>query len=111
MPSLYAEYIRERTNDKIIEGPSGFATYRYINDGRSCYIIDIYTVKEARQQGAAAALADMIALEAKSKNCDELIGTVVPSTKGATISVKVLLAYGMEVYSAEKDLIVFRKDI
>lgn len=109
--SLYADYILERTSDKIIEGPSGFATYRFINDGRSVYIIDIYTVPEERKKGGAGALADMIAEEAREKGCKEMLGTVVPTTKGSTTSVKVLLGYGFELSSSGNDLIIFRKEL
>jgi GNAT superfamily N-acetyltransferase len=109
--SLYAEYIKERTDDSIIETPSGFATYRYINDGRSVYVIDIYTRPECRKRGDAAALADSVAYEAKSKGCTEMLGTVNPSAKGSTASLKVLLAYGMSLKSASDNLIVFGKDI
>lgn len=109
--SLYAEYILERTNDLIVETESGFATYRYINDNKTCYIVDIYTVPSERKKGAAALLADHIALEAKEKGCTELWGTVVPSAKGATASLRVLLAYGFELLSSTDNLIVFRKGL
>ncbi len=109
--SLYGQYILERTTDKIVESPSGFATYRYINDGKSVYIIDIFTVPESRKKGDAAALADIIAEEAKAKGCSEMLGTVCPSAKGSTISMKVLLAYGFELQSAVNDGIVLRKEL
>lgn len=109
--SLYADYLSERTHDKIVECPSGFATYRYINEGKSVYIIDIYTVPEYRKKGAAGNLADIIASFGKEKGCKEMLGTVVPSAKGSTISLKVLLGYGFELQSAANDLIIFRKEL
>lgn len=109
--SLYADYLAERSSDKIIEGTSGFATYRYLNDGKSVYVIDIYTVPSERKKGAASLLADLVAKEAKEHGCIEMLGTVVPSAKGSTISLRVLLGYGFELQSADKDLVVFRKDI
>lgn len=109
--SLYADYLEERTNDRIMECATGFATYRYINDGKSVYIIDIFTVPEARKTGMAGHIADMIVEEARAKGCKELLGTVVPSTKSSTASLKVLLGYGMCLQSASQDLVVFRKDI
>ena len=109
--SLYADYLLERTEDRIVECETGFATYRYLNDGKSVYIVDIYTVPDARGEGCASLLANMIVSEAKEKGATELLGTVVPSAKGATISLKVLLAYGMKLKSAGDNLVVFRKDI
>lgn len=109
--SLYGDYILERTTDRIIESPSGFATFRYLDGGKAVYIIDIYTIPEERKKGAAAALADMIADEAKERGCVEMLGTVVPSTRGSTASLKILLAYGMTLKSAGNDLIIFRKEL
>lgn len=109
--SIYADYITERTSDQIIEGYSGFVTYRYINDGKSVYIIDIYIIPEERKKGGASALADLVIEKAKEKGCVEVLGTVVPSAKGSTASLKVLLAYGFELQGASSDLIIFRKDI
>lgn len=109
--SLYADYISERTTDKIIESPSGFATYRYLNEGKSVYIIDIYTVPEDRKKGAASVLADLVAEEARGKGCTEMLGSVCPSAKGSTTSLKILLGYGFSLLSASNDAIIMRKDI
>lgn len=109
--SLYAKYLEERTNDHIIESASGFVTYRYINDGKTVYIIDVYTIPEERKRGYAAILADMVAEEAREKGCIEMWGTVQPTAKNSTSSMRVLLAYGMELLSASNDCVIFRKDL
>lgn len=108
--SLYADYILERTSDKIIEGTSGFATYRYL-DEKTVYIIDIYTIPSERKKGSAGILADLIAEEARGKGCIEMLGTVCLSAKGAKTSLQVLFAYGFELKSANNDVIILRKDI
>ena len=108
--SLYADYISERTNDKIIESPSGFATYRYL-DERTVYIVDIYTVPEMRKKGGASQFANMIADEAREKGCKEMLGTVQLSAKGSATGIKVLLSYGFEPKSASNDVIIFRKEL
>lgn len=109
--SLYAQYLRERTSDEIIESERGFASYRFLNEGKSVYIVDIFVVPDYRQTGEASALADKVVAIAKERGCTELLGTVVPSTKGSSTSLAVLLGYGMTLASAEHDLIVFKKDI
>jgi ribosomal protein S18 acetylase RimI-like enzyme len=111
MSSLYADYLRERTNDQILETPEGFVTYRFLNDGKTVYIIDIYVIPEARKIGHATELADIVISKAKAKGAVEMIGTVVPTAKNSTTSLKVLLGYGMTLNSASQDLIVFRKEI
>lgn len=108
--SLYADYLKERTNDLILEDEGGFATYRYV-DAKTVYLIDIFVVPEDRKSGQGRHMADLIALEAKNKGCTEMLGTVIPSNKGSTTSLDVLRAYGMTLKSSAENLIIFRKDI
>ena len=111
--SLYGEYIREIKCDEIVETDKGFATYRYIDDAGvpSVYIIDIYIRPDFRKSHYASEMANEIVWIAKSHGCKRVIGTCVPSSKGSTLSLKVLLGYGMSLYSASNDVIVLRKDI
>lgn len=108
--SHYADYLREKTNDFIVETEKGFATYRYINEN-TVYIVELYIVPEFRKETLASAIADSIVYEAKNKGCTKLLGSVVPSNKNSTMSVKVLLAYGMTLESSSNDFIVFKKEI
>ncbi len=106
--SLYSKYLRERTNDQIIDKQYGFATYRYVD--KSVYIVDIFVDPDFRNTHLATEMADEIVKEAKEKGCTELLGSVVPSTKNSTISLKVLLGYGMTLHAASNDFIVFKKE-
>jgi uncharacterized radical SAM superfamily Fe-S cluster-containing enzyme len=110
--SLYADYLVEKTNDKILEhGSSGFATYRFLDDGKTVYIVDIYVVGKFRKSGLAKEMADKIAVEAKKLGAVKMLGTVIPSNKNSTESLKVLIAYGMRLVSSGNDLIVFEKEL
>lgn len=108
--SLYAEYLKERTKDEITEGDWGFITYRF-TDEKTCYIVDIYVIPELRKQGVASDKAAIVMGLAKERGCTKLLGSVVPSTKGSTDSLKVLLAYGMRLDSCTNDFILFSKEI
>lgn len=109
--SLYANYLRERTSDEILEMEQGFATYRYLDEGKTLYIIDIYVLPDFREQKLASLIADKVVEVAKQRGCNKLLGSVVPSMKNSTISLKVLLGYGMTLESSTNDFVVFRKDI
>lgn len=111
MLSLYAQYLAEKTNDRIIETENSFATYRYLDDGITVYIVDIFVLPSIRNSGWASCIADEIVTEAKKRGCIKLLGSVVTSSKNSTVSLKILLAYGMTLDSASNDFIVFRKDI
>jgi len=108
--SFYAQYLKERTNDEIIETKKGFLTYRFMPTGE-VYIVDLYIHPDFREQGEASALADEVVAIAKQRGCTELLGSVVPSNKGSTASLKVLLAYGMNLKSSTNDFILFSKGI
>jgi len=109
--SLYADYILEHRGDCTIENANGFATYRFLNNNATVYLVDIYVRPEARKSGAASDLADKVCEIARQKGAKELLGTVVPSARNSTASLKVLLGYGMELQSASADLIIFRKSL
>lgn len=109
--SLYANYLFEKTNDHIIETDISYATYRYIDEGKTVYIVDIYVLPEFREEDHASDLANGIVTLAKEKGCNKLLGSVIPSAKNSTVSLKVLLGYGMTLESATNDFIVFKKEI
>lgn len=107
--SLYADYLREKTGDEILETEHGFATYRYLDD--AVYIVDIYVKPDFRKSTIASCMADAICKEAKEKGIHKLIGSVVPSSKNSTASLKVLLSYGMLLKSSSENFIVFEKEL
>lgn len=109
--SLYAKYLTERTNDKILELNHGFATYRFIPEQKAVYIIDIFVEPDFRKAGNAESMANQIAKIAKAEGCTKMIGSVMPSSKNSTASLQVLLAYGMRLQSAGNDFILMEKEI
>lgn len=111
--SLYGQYVLEKTSDKIIELEHAFATYRYLDHQgiKAVYIVDIYVSPEFRKTNVASTIADNIVQEALLFGCKVLLGSVVPSNKSSTASVKVLLAYGMRLESSTNDFLLFKKEI
>lgn len=108
--SHYADYLREKTKDFILETPDGFATYRFLENDH-VYLIDLFVVPLKRRGGAATAMADQVVAIAKKRGSKVLVSSVVPSAKGSTDSLRVLLAYGMTLSRLDGGLIIFRKDI
>lgn len=110
MSSLYAEYLQERTDDQILENDKGFITWRYLN-AKQVYIVDIFVRKKFRNQDIASKLADYVCSIAKNLGYKEVLGTVCPSAKGSNYSLRVLWGYGMSLCSADKDIIVMKKEL
>lgn len=107
--SMYGDYINEREGKSIIENEKGFATFKI--NGEICYIEDIYIEPYSRQKHAASDLADKVVEYAKEHGCKTLLGSVNPATNNATISLKVLLGYGMKLQGINHNLIWFYKEI
>lgn len=109
--SFYAEYLKEKTDDKIIETEFGFATYRHLPDQQATYIVDLYVLPDYRKEGYASRLADQICNEAKALGYTKIFGSVVPSNKNSTDSLRVLLGYKMTLKSSSNDFIFFERMI
>lgn len=109
-PSLYAQYLKERTSRGILETDFGFATFEYVNE-EIVYIVDLYIQPDKRKEGCAAALADSIVEEAKKAGRKILLGSVDVTAKGAEISMKVLEAYGMKPYKVAEPMVFYIKSI
>ena len=107
--SLFGDYIKERLDKSIVENEHGFCTYFFVNDG--VYIEDLYVSPEHRKSHVAAKLADQVAEIAKEKGFKRMYGSVQPSAKGSTASLKVLLAYGMSLESSGPNAILMSKGI
>lgn len=109
--SLYGKYIKERLGDEIVESEHGFATYRFLNGGKTVYLIDIYVEPEFRDQKIAYSMTKTIEHRAKEKGATEMLGTVQPSAFGSTDSLRAVLAYGFSLSSSSENVIILRKDI
>ena len=108
--SHYAQYVRDRGLEEILEIEEGYVTYRYLDDV-TVYIIDIFIAPEFRRMNFAAELANTIASEARERGCTRMMGTVAPKAKNAAASVQVLLAYGMHPHSVGEGLMIFMKEL
>ena len=100
----------EKTDKTIIETEKGFITYSF-TDKDTCYIQDIFILPDFRKSNEATKLANQVVDIAKAKGCKKLLGSVVPSSKNSTDSLKVLLAYGMTLDSCTNDFILFSKSL
>lgn len=113
--SHYKDYVAERLGKLVYERDEGFALYWFLTiEGRGevVYIEDIYVQPEHRKTSVASQMADYIADEARARDVTTMLGSVNPQAKGATTSLKVLLAYGMLLDHVGSDgLIYFVKSL
>lgn len=107
--SLFGDYILEREGKSILENEHGFFTYKI--NGEECYIEDVFIRRESRRLGIGSEMADSLAEMASQLGCKFLSGTCVPSTNGATDSLKAMLSYGFKIHSSVQDKIILTKEI
>ena len=112
--NMYKQYLEERTPGSSVEfNDHGFATYhiKETQEGKECYIEDIYITPNKRNSKEASNLADIIIKKAKKAECNFITGSVVPTANNSTASIKVLFAYGFKVWLATDNMIWFKIDL
>jgi len=103
--SLYAEYLSERTDDKIIETDFGFAVYRHWEDN-AIFIVDVYVKPAFRKALLASSLVKkIIAAHAPSV----LYATIVPKARGSTEALIAALKFGAILDSSTNEFILIKK--
>jgi ribosomal protein S18 acetylase RimI-like enzyme len=114
---MYARYLRETLGLETLEDSEnrGFLTYGFNCipgvDFPHCYIQDLWVAPEHRQNHVAASLADRAAGIAKKAGIRMLFGSVCGTSKDPDRSAKVLVAYGMKLYSIGDNVAYYVKEI
>jgi len=106
--SLYAQYIKERTNKSMIETDKGYVLYSF-PDKETVYLEDLYVLPEHRTEGHCRYLDSEVAVKAKEAGCSKMITSVVPAAINSTISLKVAIACGYTLDSSADNFILFSK--
>jgi GNAT superfamily N-acetyltransferase len=113
----YARYLRETLGHEIHEDPEGrgFLTYGFDCipgvDFPHCYIQEIFVAPEHREKHIAANMADHVAALARACGKHVLFGSVCGTAKNPDRSLKVLMAYGMQLYSIGDNVIYMAKGL
>ena len=114
---MYSAYLLESLGLETLEDADkrGFLTYGYNCipgvDFPHCYIQDIYVLPEHRKSHVAAKMADKVAEKARKQGIRFLFGSVCGTAKDPDRSAKVLVAYGMKLYSIGDNVAYYVKEI
>jgi ribosomal protein S18 acetylase RimI-like enzyme len=107
---MIKECFKELMNLDLYEEEHGFILFRI--DGKFVYIYLMYVKPEHRKSHYAKNMADNLCKKAKEHlGCTHLMADIQPSNLTATMAMKVLIAYGMEVKEANHDEIILTKEI
>lgn len=105
---MFKDYL-EMNGKMLVSSPFGFATFYQVNDG--LYIEDIYIKPEHRLKGIGSELADSVCAIAKERGLNKIYGTIRPTYRYSTESMKSLLAYGFKIKGSAYDAIALEKEI
>lgn len=107
---LFKSYLEEKMpNRRVIFNEHGFIIYNLVKT--ECYIEELYVVPEFRQQKIATKLADEVAAIAKEAGCYYLSAQVPVENLDSAQSLRVQLAYGFKLHSANDNVIILTKEI
>jgi GNAT superfamily N-acetyltransferase len=107
--SLWANYNKERLGWDSIEESLGAVLYSIRPP--TATIEDIYVEPEARRSNLALSLANRVQKIAREAGCTELLTQVWVGAVGSERAVRVNIAYGFKMISADGGRILFRKEL
>lgn len=107
--SFWVDYKKAVLGVETIETEDGLISYKI--SGELCYIDVIYVPPEKRKLGIASKLADQVSEIARGLGCTDLHAQVWTGAQDATLSLKVILAYGFRVVHAENNRIICMKSL
>jgi L-amino acid N-acyltransferase YncA len=107
--SMWADYTSERLGKLTLEKEYGFVVFHF--QGETCFIDDLFIVKEKRLKGLGSQLADEVAFIAKGNGLKNLICTVFPKALNSTESLAAVLAYGFKLMGSDQQYIYMKKEI
>ena len=107
--SLYAEYVKERWGNEVLETEHVFLEFEI--KGTDCVIANAYCSPQKRSTPEAdETWAKMIEI-AKQKGCTKMWCQVDTTTLNANHSLRAILGRGFKVDSAASGIIILSKDI
>lgn len=108
--SIYSDYLKEVMNKELLETSEGFALFSF-PDQHTCYIEEIFISPKSRNNNLASNMADQIAIIARERGCNTLMGSVNTSIRNPTTSIEVLIRYGFKFVCSTPECLFFRKEI
>lgn len=106
---MYKDYIGAGEGAEVVEFDFGFLVLKH--EANHLYIEHIYVAPGFRESGKGREMLEAVEARAKSEGKAGILGSCSPNRKGATISMKSMLACGFELLSSDKDIIYLIKPI
>ena len=109
--SLYAEYVKERLGETVLEDDYGFISYHIEFGSKVCVINDLYVRPEYRRKGLGTQLGDQALKAARESGCNIILCYIWPSAIGSTEAMMAILGYGFRLKAVEGPRIILTLDL
>lgn len=107
--TLYAKYMRQRSDAKVLEDGSGFIVYKINQD--ECFIIDMYVDDNVQQTGRGKELINALSDLARFERCKYISANIHLTDKNANKTLISALHAGFKVVKAEVGILIILKEI
>lgn len=107
--TLYAKYILEREDAKIIENADGFLIYRIV--GQEAFIVNLFVDSKSRKKGICEELVSILEKKAIEQRCDHLSGLIQINDPGRNVTMQAALRIGFEIAGVNPQSILIIKKI
>lgn len=107
--TVYAQYVKERSNADILEDESGFIVYTISNG--ECFIHEMSVRQVVRGQGYGKSLIADLEKIAKENKCEAITANVHLWDKGAANTLTAAFKTGFELGRAENNTILIIKKL
>lgn len=107
--TLYAKYISEREDAKILENENSFLIYKIIN--KEIIILNLYVDIKNRKSGICANLIFNLETIAKENECDILSGHIQLNDIGCNVTMLAALNLGFKIGAANQQSILIYKKV
>lgn len=106
--TLYAKYILERENTKIIENAHGFLTYKIL--GTEALIVNLYVDPKSRKSGVCGDLINILETTAQKIGCEFISGSIQLFDPGRNTTMQAALKLGFSIEGAnQQSIFIVRK--
>lgn len=107
--SLYPQYLKETLGYETIELEGGFISYVIV--GEVLHLEEIYVVPAQRRSDLGLRLFNLARAKGKEAECSRIQTSVLIFRSGAERALRVNLALGFKMISAEGNRIIMQREI
>lgn len=109
MPSLYAQYVKEREGAETVETSEGF--YSYKTEGEHLFIVDLFVVPSARGKKVGSEFGKQIENIAKELGKQSIICTASLNAENTQDAMSFIIMNGYKIINYTDTQVFFKKEI